>query len=145
MAIKPGMVQGMDFVKDQLTGFLPREATAILRRATTKIAANLRNEIRRAAPRRTGTLRKAIVSKKRRGTRDSIEASIYITKGNEAKHDAFYWHMVEYGTPTAAAKPFVGPATEAARATYKKDIGEEVGRQVVKQLEKRAKRQRLSK
>jgi HK97 gp10 family phage protein len=144
MAVAGAIVQGMDFVRDQLTGFLPREATAIIRRATTRIAGQMRNEMRRAAPRHTGTLRKAIVSRRRRGSRDSIEASVEVTSGKGAKHDAFYWRYVEYGTQRSPAKPFAGPVIERHRATYRKDLGDEVGRQAVKQLKKRAKRQRLT-
>lgn len=143
MAVAGAMIQGMDFVRDQLEGFLPRESVAILRRTTVKIAANVRNDMRRNAPRRDGTLRRAIVSKRRRGTRDSIEAGVFITRGREAKHDAFYWYFVEYGTQHSVAKPFAAPAVERARASYRSDISKEVDRQVIKQLEKRAKRQRV--
>lgn len=138
------IVLGMDFVHDQLVSFLPRESTAILRRTMTKIAANIRNDIRAGAERKSGTLRRAVVSKRQRGTRDQIEAAVHITKGNAAKHDAFYWHMVEFGTAHSDPKPFIVPAIERARATYRKDLGDELGRQIVKQLEKRAKRQRLA-
>lgn len=143
MAVAGAMVLGMGFVRTQLKEFLPRESVAILRRSTVKIAARVRNDMRRNAPRDEGTLRRAIVSKRQRGTRDSIEAAVWITKGPGSKWDAYYWHMVEYGTQHSAAKPFAGPAAERARSTYRKDIGEEVDRQVIKQLEKRAKRQRL--
>ncbi len=140
MAVAGAMVQGMDFVREQLEDFLPRESVAIMRRTTVKIAASVRNDIRLHAPRQSGTLRRAVISKRRRGTRDSIEAAVFITMGPGAKHDAYYWYWVEYGTSHSAAKPFVAPAVERARATYRKDIGEEVDRQVIKQLEKRAKR-----
>ena len=75
MAVAGAIVDGMDFVRDQLKGFLPRETNAILRRTTAKIAAKIRNDMRRGAPRRGGKLRRAIVSKRKRGSRDSIEAS----------------------------------------------------------------------
>lgn len=145
MAVAGAMVQGMDFVKDQLEGFLPRESVAVLRRTTTKIAANVRNDMRRRAPKVSGTLRKAIVSKRSRGSRNSIEAGVYVTKGAEAKNDAFYWFFVEYGTQHSPAKPFAAPAIEAARATYKDDLAKEIDRQVIKQMEKRALRQRIGK
>ncbi len=143
MADAKVIVQGMEFVRSQLEQFLPREVTAILRRSTSTIAASVRNDIRRHAPRHTGTLRRAVVSKRRRGSRDRIEAAVFITHGTGARHRAFYWHFVELGTLHTPAKPFVAPAVERARSTYRKDIGDEVGRQVVKQLEKRAKAQRI--
>jgi HK97 gp10 family phage protein len=140
------IVLGLDFVQEQLTGFLPREMTAILRRSMAKIAANIRKDMRSGAPRgAVGTLRRAIVSKRDRGSRDSIEASVHITKGREAKNDAFYWHMVEFGTEHSAPKPFIVPAIERAKASYRSDLSSEINRQVIKQLEKRAKKQRLQK
>lgn len=134
-------IDGLDFLKDQLEGFLPRETTAILRRTVTKIAAQVRNDIRAAAPKDTGTLRKAIRSKRNRGTRDEVEAGVYITTGKGAKHNAFYWHWIEFGTQRLPARPFVAPAAEKARAGYREALKSEVGRQVIKQLENRAKAQ----
>lgn len=136
-------VDGLAFVREQLEGFLPRETTAVLRRTTARIAARLRDEMRASAPVRTGTLRKAIVSQRERGTRDSIEASVSITHGGDARHDAFYWHMVEFGTPSSPARPFLTPAVEAARAGFRSELEHELDHQVVKQLEKRAKAQGL--
>lgn len=135
-------VEGLDFVQEQLEGFLPREAEAILRRTVTKIAANVRDDIRKNAPKLTGVLRRAIRSRRERGSKGEVMASVYITKGKGSKADAFYWHMVEFGTRTARARPFIGPAVERARAGYKAALQSEVGRQVIKQLEKRAKTQR---
>lgn len=136
-------VEGLDFVREQLEGLLPREAKAVLRRTVTKIAADVRDDMRRNAPKLSGVLRRAIRSKRERGGRDDVLAAVYITKGKGAKADAFYWHMVEFGTPTASAKPFAGPAIERARAGYQQALKSEVGRQVIKQIEKRAKTQRI--
>lgn len=133
--------EGLDFVKHQLKGFLPRESKAILRRATAKIAATVRNDIRRQAPRKSGTLRKAIKSRRRRGSRNTIEAAVFITHGRDAKHDAFYWRFLEHGTKDHSATPFIGPAFEPVRADYQGIFKAQVGRQIEKQLEKRAKRQ----
>ncbi len=135
-------IEGLDFVREQLEDFLPREAEAILRRTVTKIAANVRDDIRKTAPKLTGTLRRAVRSRRERGSKGEVLAAVYITKGKGAKADAFYWHMVEFGTRTSPARPFIGPAVERARAGYAEALKSEVGRQVIKQLEKRAAKQR---
>lgn len=146
MAAGRAIAHGMDFVREQLKDFLPREATAILRRTTVAIARDVRDDMRANAPVKTGTLRRAIVATRQRGKKNRlIEAAVFITRGRTAKHDAFYWHMVEYGTQTAKAKPFVGPAIERARASYRETLGSELWRQVDRQMETRAKRQRLGK
>ena len=134
-------VEGLPFVRRQLEDFLPKEARAILRRATLKIASRVRNDIRAAAPRVSGRLRKAIVSKRAGGSRDVPSAEVRITQGRGAKHDAFYWRFVEYGTKTAAAHPFIAPVVARLGPMYPKLLESEIGAQIVRQLETRAKRQ----
>ncbi len=136
-------IEGLDFVREQLEGFMPNEAQAILKRTVTKIAADVRDDMRRNAAKRRGVLRRAIRSRRERGSRDEVLAVVYITKGKGAKADAFYWHMVEFGTRTAPAQPFAGPAIERARSGYREALKSELGRQVIRQLEKRAKTQRI--
>jgi len=84
-------VIGAKFVEEQLAGFLPRESKNILRRTVVKIAAGVRNDIRRNAPKNEGTLRKAIKSKRNRGHKNTVEASVFIAKGKGQKHDGWYW------------------------------------------------------
>lgn len=139
MAKPHAHIEGMEFLRDQLEQFMPRESTAILRRTVTRVAATIRNDIRKNAPKDTGTLRKAVQSKRNRGTRDRIEASVVITKGSGAKHDAWYWHLVEFGTQWVQARPFVVPAFQRARASYRQLFEREFLQQIAKQLEKRAK------
>jgi len=143
MAAAGAILEGLPFVRDQLAGLLPREIKAVLRRSTAKIAANVRNDIRAHAPRQTGNLKKAITSRRRRGTRDQIEAAVFITHGPSVRRDAFYWHFLEYGTVNIRAQPFVVPAAERARSTYRSELRGEIRRQVIRQLERRAQRQRL--
>jgi len=106
---------GAEELKEKLTELIPRESKNLLRRVTLDMAKDLRDEIRPAAPVETGTLQKAIVAKRDRGTRESIEASVTITKGKSATHDAWYWHFIEFGTVFHAAQPFIIPATEKFR------------------------------
>lgn len=134
-------VEGMRFLKDQLTDFMPRESIAILRRTVTKVAASVRNEARRNAPKDRGVLRKAIKSRREKGTRDYAEASVRVEQGKAAKYDAWYWHMVEFGTRLKAAKPFITPAFEKLRAESRSVFEREFLTQLEKQMLKRAKRQ----
>lgn len=76
----------------------PREANNVMRNAIMDVARDGRDEARKNAPRLKGTLIKAIFAQRRRGKRGLFSASIGITRGKDAKNDAFYWHMVEYGT-----------------------------------------------
>jgi HK97 gp10 family phage protein len=135
------MIHGIGFVKKQFEDFTPNESKAILRRTTAGIAADVRDKMRAAVPVRTRTLKKAIVSKRLRGGRDSVEAGVQITHGRSAKHDAFYWRFVEFGTQNMEAQPFITPAYEEMRVSYRKIFKKEFLEQLQKQLAKRAKAQ----
>lgn len=134
-------VFGLEFVRSQLIDFMPREALAVYRRTVTKVAAEGRKKMRRRAPRRTGTLRKAIKSRRSRGTRNMVAAQIYITHGRGEKYDAFYWHMVAFGTHGThdqSPNDFVTPTVEEIRASFNRDMARVFNSQVIKQMEKRA-------
>ena len=136
-------VVGTKFVRLQLEQFLPRESKSILRRSVARIAANLRKEMRKRAPKDEGTLRRAIISKRDRGTPTRVEASVWVTHGNGARHDAWYWHFIEFGTEQQLPRPFATPVIEDARPKMPRIFEREIATQVVKQLENKAKRQRL--
>lgn len=142
MAAQALTIDGLDFVRSQLRDFLPREANAILRRTVTKIAATVRTSMRERAPVARGVLRKAITSRRERGNRDEAVAAVYISKGKGARHDAYYWHWVEFGTVDQPPRPFITPAVEAARASLTETFRNEFGRQLERQMAARAKGQR---
>jgi len=135
-------VFGKDFVVRQLTQLFPRELKATMRRTTLAIAKEARDRIRSRAPKRTGTLKKAIRHKRARGLRDFIEAQVIITKGATEKNDGFYWHFLELGTVRMSARPFIAPVVKEMSPGYVPLMRKEIQKQVVKQLEKRAAKQR---
>ncbi len=94
---------------------LPREARNIARRAIVQVAREVRDDVRAAAPVDEGTLSKALRSRRERGTPDRAEAGVRVTMGREARHDAFYWRFVEFGTKNKPAKPFILPTIIAWR------------------------------
>ena len=113
-------VDGLDDVKKSLTDLIPKEAKAILRRTMGGLAADIRDDARRRAPERRRVLKKAIKSKRDRGTKTSFESSVRVTHGRGVRNDAFYWHMVEWGTFRTSTKPFLTPAFVRGRANFSK-------------------------
>jgi HK97 gp10 family phage protein len=80
--------------------------TAAVRSQGRRVAAAIRDEARRRAPKRTGALRKSIKVTAHRGS----------DTGGIPYHtvDAiWYAGFVEFGTINAAAKPFLRPAADA--------------------------------
>jgi HK97 gp10 family phage protein len=132
-------IKNLRFVQRQLRDFAPRVAAAIMRRTTHRIAAQIRDEIKRAAPKDTGTLKKAVKAVRRRGSRDAVESVVIITRGKAATNDAFYWRFVEYGTKKVPPRPFVAPVYKRFRSTYKRVMKEELKKQIAKEMAKQAK------
>lgn len=127
-----------DAIREQLKEFLPKEVHNIARRALTRLAADLRDQIKSDAPVDEGTLWQAVTSRRERGSKMEAVAAVWITKGKSAQHDAWYWHFVEFGTLTQPARPFIVPAVERMRNAMPSELGAILFDEIAKQLEKRA-------
>lgn len=130
-------VTGIKEIEDQLNNRLPKESKAILRRTMVRLARDVRDDARIRARQRTRTLRKAIVHKRDRGRKGSIEASVWVRHGRAVKHSAFYWRFIEWGTSHHSATPFLTPAFERGRANFRKFFRTEFFRQLARQIKKR--------
>lgn len=127
-------IEGMKDLEKLLEDVMPREANNIVRRTVTRIAAGVRKDMRKAAPKDEGDLRKGIKSKRNRGRPNYAEAQVY------ADPKAFYWRFVEHGTIEAPAQPFAFPTIEKWRARIDEIYREEFGKQFEKEMAKRAKK-----
>lgn len=126
-------VEGMEHLNDILTKVAPREAINILRGSVTKFAAGMRKEMKRQVPVRGGTLRRAISSRRTRGTRTYVEAVIYIKKGAAS----LYWHLVEFGSRFEQARPYITPVFEKSRDGFRKMFEDQFFKQLERVLSKR--------
>ncbi len=108
-------IEGLDAVSDVLAKVGPREARNLLRNTVHAVAGQLRDDMRQRAPKDEGTLRKAITAKREKMRGNQVASNITITHGKGVRHNAFYWHMVEYGTVKDQAQPFITPSVEAMR------------------------------
>lgn len=100
-------------IEETFREVLPREARNIGRRAIVAVAREVRDDIRAAAPVDEGTLRKGVRSRREKGGPDRAEAGIRITEGREARHDAFHWRFVEFGTQHIPPAPFIVPTIKS--------------------------------
>lgn len=134
-------IEGLDELKKTLTGVMPREATNILRRTTLKIASAVRDEVRKKAPVRTGKLRRSIKSKRDRGTKTNISASVIADRSGGKSGSGYHWHFLEFGTVKMTAQPFIVPTVEAMRSKtdemYRKEFGVQFEREMAKRNKKR--------
>jgi len=120
-------IEGLDAVSDVLAKVGPREARNLLRNTVHAAAGQVRDEMRKRAVEDTGTLRKAITAKREKMRGNQVASNITITHGKAVQHNAFYWHMVEWGTTKDAAQPYITPSVEAMRpqipAIFARDFG----------------------
>lgn len=119
----------------------PRVAIRLARNAVNKTAGQVRNAMRKRAPRDDGTLRKAIHTKRRRGTRETVVSDVRIAHGKTVKNDAWYWHFVEFGTVTKSARPFIRPTVDEFAPKLPGIFRAEFGKQLERELSKQAARQ----
>lgn len=136
-------IEGLEELKEMVDKISPKIANKLARQAVHAVAGETRDAMRKRAPRQTGTLRKAIISKRRRGKPWLAVSDVRITHGKNVKHDAWYYHMVEFGTTKSQAKPFIRPTvdkiTPQIPSLYRKHFGEKLE----KELQKEAKKQGL--
>jgi len=113
---KPFMtVFGSDEMAKVLAEFAPRIAENLSKAVVHGIASEITKKAKSKVPTgRTGNLKKAIKTKRRRGKPGQPISDVIITQGRSAKNDGFYWRFVEYGTQMGSKeRPFIRPAKDA--------------------------------
>lgn len=134
-------VEGARYVRETMTDLMPREARNIARRAVVAVARQVRDTARHNAPTDTGTLRKAIRSRRSKGGRDKANAEVNVTTGAEARNDGWYWHFIEFGTKRMRARPFIQPTLQEWRNKVAGVFQDEWWINFRKEMIKREKRQ----
>ncbi len=139
-------VAGLEQVAKMFGDLAPREAKNLSRRLVTKIAAQVRNDVRKSAKQKvkkhTGNLFKAIRSKRDKGNerRGEFTASVVINLRPSQGTIAPHWHFIEFGTVKQTATPFIAPVVKVWEQKMPGVYREEFGKQLEKELAKKAKR-----
>lgn len=136
-------ITGTKDVQKILDDIAPRHARNLMRATIQGVASTIAKDARNNAPRDTGTLKKAIKAKRKKSPPDKPVSEVYVTHGNSAKHDAFYWRFVEYGTAGDTAqpeRPFIRPASEKARANFEAILTQQFGKKLEAKLRREAKK-----
>lgn len=99
-------------------------ADKVARQATAAGASVTRKNVKARVPVDTGNLREAIVMKRVKGSKLNAEYIVAVRKGKRADvkaaksgegrlgKDAYYAHMVEFGTVKMPAQPYIRPGFE---------------------------------
>jgi HK97 gp10 family phage protein len=107
-------VIGADDIAKVLSQFAPRVANNLAKAVIHGVAGEITKKAKAKVPTKTGNLKKALKTKRRRGKPGQPVSDVIVSQGKSAKNDGFYWRFVEYGTQTGSKEqPFIRPAKDA--------------------------------
>ena len=159
MAVGDIEIKGAKDLDFLLSTFPAKLERRIVKRAMRTGASIISKEAKRLAPRRTGTLRKAIAVG---NVRDDVAVRVYVRRGRGQKNDGWYANLVEQGTsaheirpwkdrkkvlaaggkiygrrvrhPGARARPFMRPALESSASRAVDAIANRMRQMIEKEL-----------
>jgi len=106
-------VIGADEISKVLEQFAPKIANNLARAVIHGVAGEITKKAKSKVPKRTGNLKKAITTKRRRSKPGQPVSDVIVRQGRGAKNDGFYWRFVEYGTQNGGKEqPFIRPAKD---------------------------------
>lgn len=132
-------LEGLEELQHMAEKVSPREARNLARSTVHWIAGQARDRMRQRAPVDEATLRKAIHSKRKRARPGEAISDVRISHGSDAKHDAWHWHFVEFGTTKHSAQPYIVPTIEEIGPQVPNMYRDEFGKRLEKRLNAKAK------
>ena len=114
-------IAGLEEVQKLLRTELPKEAKQLVRGAVGSAASAVTKELKAAAPRRSGHLRRAFFVKRNRGTPTQVSADV------RARPQGFYWRFLDKGTKKITATKFAERVIERMAQNLPKLFREQVG------------------
>ena len=142
MAVQSGIsIDGLDELSQVLDQMAPKAARNLMRSTIHGVASEIAKDAKRKAPKDEGTLRRAIKAKRRRPKHpDKPFSDVIVTTGRSARHDAFYWRFLEYGTTELPERPFFRPAIDGMRPEVPKIMKQQFGKKLEAMLKRAAKK-----
>lgn len=137
-------ITGVKEVQEILDTLAPKYARNLMRSTIHGVAGQITKDAKNKAPVKTGSLKRAIKTKRKKSPPDKPTSLVMVEHGRSAKYDAFYWRFVEYGTLGGVnpmpARPFIGPAAEYVRLKFNTILTQEFGKKLEKTLAREAKK-----
>lgn len=119
-------IAGLEELQRVLHDELPKEARQLVRGAVGSAASAVAKELKQAAPKRRGYLRKSFFVKRNRGTPTQISADV------RAKPQGFYWRFLDKGTKKLTATRFAERVIERMQQNLPRLFRKEVGKRLEK-------------
>ncbi len=136
-------IEGLEALKKELKKLGEKKAKNIMVSGLRAGANDFKKTAKSLVPVDKGTLKKSLTVKKRKTNKNFIKFSMGWTQqkkgaegsivgGKNVKHDAYYAHIVEYGSIHQAAQPFIRPTFD----TKKSSVTDAITKQIAKRIEK---------
>ena len=130
-----GEIKGLKELSKALKAFPENIQNNILNSAIRAGIVTIQKEAEKNVPKREGILKKAIVIKKRRPkNKNRIKYQLGIRQGS--KDDAYYGHIVEFGSSKMEAKPFMRPALESKADEVINEVRKKMQQRIDKEIER---------
>lgn len=129
-------VVGLKDVKKILEELLPKDSRNLLRATVAGAAGVVRKFSREEAPKRSGILKKAIKSRRRRSHPDNPVAEVY------TERQGFYWIFVNYGTRHSPANPFRDRAVQRFNQDRERYMVEQFNKKLAQKINREQKKLR---
>lgn len=136
-------VIGWEEINEVLEQLLPKHARNLSRATVHGLASRVAKEAKARVPTKTGTLKKAIKAKRRRGKPDQPVSDVIVESGKNAKADGFYWYFVEYGTGGPVPQPeqpYLRPAKDLVESNMPMILEEEFKKKLVAAVKREMKK-----
>lgn len=128
-------IKGLKELSKALKAFPENIQNNILNSAIRAGIVTIQKEAKKNVPKREGILKKAIVIKKRRPkNKNMIKYQLGIRQGS--KDDAYYGHIVEFGSSKMEAKPFMRPALESKADEVINEVRKKMQQRIDKEIER---------
>ncbi len=134
-------IDGAEAVRQRLLKLPRRLRFNVMRRVLRQAANEVRDDIREVVstgPHAKGRTRKNVMVRARRGTRNSIAASVWIRKVGKGDNprNAWYWFMVERGTIFQPAQGKIRRAFDVAAPRVIRTVAVRAHREIDKEIAK---------
>lgn len=136
-------IEGLDDISRILEDVGPRVARNLIRTTMHGIAGEVAKQAKENAPEKEKILKKAIKVKRKKSHPDKPVSDVVVTRGRDAKYDAFYWRFVEYGSRGKtghSAKSFFRKAAKSVQSDFDRIMYEQFGKKLEAALRREAKR-----
>lgn len=128
-------IKGLKELSKALKAFPQNVQNNILNSAVRAGTVTFQKEAKKNVPKRKRKLEKAIVIKKRRPkNKNQIKYQLGIKQGGE--DDAYYGHIVEFGSSKMQAEPYMRPAFESKADEVINDVRKKMQQRIDKEIER---------